>query len=94
LEPLTKTLTAWMELGKSTIWVLLFLVSPKHSQVVDHSMTIKNYAFYSSTPFKYNFKEKFQYPIQNAKEQEILNTFDNSFFDPLLLKKKLSPTEI
>jgi hypothetical protein len=26
--------------GKSPIWVLLFLVSPKHSQFVDHSMTI------------------------------------------------------
>jgi hypothetical protein len=35
---------------------------------VDHSMTIKNYAFYSSNLFKYKFKEKFQYPVQNAKE--------------------------
>jgi hypothetical protein len=65
--------------GKYPIWVFLFLVSPKHSQFVDHSMTIKNYVFYSSNPFKYNFKEKLQYPIQNIDEQEILNTFDNSF---------------
>jgi hypothetical protein len=59
-------------LSKSSIWVLLFLVSPKHSQFIDHLMTIKNYAFYSSNPYNYNFKEFFQYPIQNAEEHEIL----------------------
>jgi hypothetical protein len=42
-------------------------------------MTIRNYAFYSSNPFKYSFKEKLQYSIQNAEEHEILNTFDNPF---------------
>ena len=42
-------------------------------------MTVRNYALYSLNQFKYNFKRRFQYSIQNAKEQEILNTFDNSF---------------
>jgi hypothetical protein len=57
-----------------------FLCLPKHFQFLDHSMTTKNYSFYGSNPFKYNFKGKFQSPIQNAKkEQEILNTFINSF---------------
>jgi hypothetical protein len=56
--------------GKCPIWVFLFFVSPKYFQFLDHSMTIKNYSFYSSNPFKYNFKGKFQSPLQNAKEQE------------------------
>jgi hypothetical protein len=42
-------------------------------------MIIRNYVFYNSNPFKYSFKEKLQYSIQNAEEQEILNTFDNPF---------------
>jgi hypothetical protein len=79
------TLNGWSRLsmfwwsGKCPIWVFLFFVSPKHFQFLDHSMTIRNYYFYSSNPFKYNFKGKFQCPIQNVEEQEILNTFDNSF---------------
>jgi hypothetical protein len=42
-------------------------------------MIVRNYALYSLNQFKYNFKRKFQYSIQNAKEQEILNTFDSPF---------------
>ena len=56
-------------------------------------MATKNYSFYSSSPFKYNFKWKFQSSIQNAKEQELW-TILLILFIPLLLRKELSPVEI
>jgi hypothetical protein len=43
-------------------------------------MIVRNYVFYSLNQFKYDFKRKFQYSIQNTKEHEILNTFGNPFY--------------
>jgi hypothetical protein len=42
-------------------------------------MMVRNYVFYSLNQFKYHFKRKFQYSIQNIKEHEILITFGNPF---------------
>jgi hypothetical protein len=58
------------------IWIPIFIVLPKHSQFVDHSMIVSNY---SLNQFKYDFKRKFQCSIQNTKEYKILSTFGNSF---------------
>jgi hypothetical protein len=61
------------------IRVPIFVVLPKHSQFVEHSMMVRNYVFYSLNQFKYHFKRKFQHSIQNIKEHEILITFGNPF---------------
>jgi hypothetical protein len=65
--------------GNGLIRVPIFVVLPKHSQFVDYSMIVRNYVFYGLSQFKYNFKRKFQYSIQNTKEHEILNTFGKPF---------------
>jgi hypothetical protein len=66
-------------MGNGSICIPIFVVLPKHSQFVDYSMIVRNYVFYSLNKFKYDFKRKFQYSIQNTKEHEILNTFCNPF---------------
>jgi hypothetical protein len=42
-------------------------------------MIVRNYVFYSLNQFKYDFKRKFQYSIQNIKEHEILKKIGNLF---------------
>jgi hypothetical protein len=44
-------------LGNGPIWVPIFVVLPKHSQILDHSMIVRNYVFYSLNQFK-SFQEK------------------------------------
>jgi hypothetical protein len=41
------------------MWVFLFLVSLKHFQFLDHSMTIKNYSFIAQTHFNIISNESF-----------------------------------
>jgi hypothetical protein len=66
-------------LDNGPIRIPIFDVLPNHSQFVEHSMIVRNYAFYTLDQFIYHFKRKFQHSIQNTKEHKILITFGNPF---------------